>query len=166
MLYLLNKMLADFEKRACFRYLKEIGYTDTIIDVRSNRVRSLLGLSDQNVAGSVVGGKDDGNRTSGGVILGAGDGLVVNGGDSSGTTNVVNAGVGRRSMGDGGGVSGGGSGKRTAANSSVLAEEMMIDTEAAVMANFDFLSSEVRTITVFWLTKRQWPYIPASTRAI
>lgn len=29
-------------------YLQEIGYTDTIIDVRSNRVRSLLGLSNQN----------------------------------------------------------------------------------------------------------------------
>lgn len=26
-------------------YLQEIGYTDTIIDVRSNRVRSLLGLN-------------------------------------------------------------------------------------------------------------------------
>jgi striatin 1/3/4 len=26
------------------QYLQEIGYTDTIIDVRSNRVRSLLGL--------------------------------------------------------------------------------------------------------------------------
>merc|ERR1712241_445279 len=31
---------------------------------------------------------------------------------------------------------------RSAPNSSALAEEMMIDTEAAVMANFDFLSSE------------------------
>lgn len=29
-------------------YLQEIGYTDTIIDVRSNRVRSLLGLSNLN----------------------------------------------------------------------------------------------------------------------
>lgn len=28
-----------------FRYLQEIGYTDTIIDVRSNRVRTLLGLN-------------------------------------------------------------------------------------------------------------------------
>lgn len=28
-----------------YRYLQEIGYTDTIIDVRSNRVRSLLGLN-------------------------------------------------------------------------------------------------------------------------
>merc|ERR1719220_1596694 len=44
-------------------------------------------------------------------------------------------------MGDSG--SGSGGGKRSAPNSSALAEEMMIDTEAAVMANFDFLSSEV-----------------------
>lgn len=29
-------------------YLQEIGYTDTIIDVRSNRVRSLLGLTNLN----------------------------------------------------------------------------------------------------------------------
>lgn len=28
-----------------FRYLQEIGYTDAILDVRSNRVRSLLGLN-------------------------------------------------------------------------------------------------------------------------
>lgn len=27
------------------RYLQEIGYTDTILDIRSNRVRSLLGLA-------------------------------------------------------------------------------------------------------------------------
>ena len=30
-----------------FRYLQEIGYTDTIIDVRSARVRSLLGIQTQ-----------------------------------------------------------------------------------------------------------------------
>ena len=29
------------------QYLQEIGYTDTIIDVRSNRVRSLLGLQQE-----------------------------------------------------------------------------------------------------------------------
>lgn len=28
-----------------YRYLQEIGYTDTILDVRSYRVRSLLGLA-------------------------------------------------------------------------------------------------------------------------
>jgi striatin 1/3/4 len=40
------KLLSFFS----FRYLQEIGYTDTIIDVRSARVRSLLGL--QPVAGN------------------------------------------------------------------------------------------------------------------
>lgn len=42
--YAIYKMQSE-----CFyffsRYLQEIGYTDTIIDVRSNRVRSLLGLN-------------------------------------------------------------------------------------------------------------------------
>ena len=106
--------------------------------MRSNRVRSLLGLNDQNVSASgAIDGKDDFNRSSSGGIMG---GLVVNGGDTSGAS------VGRRSMGDGG--SGGGSGgKRNAPNSSALAEEMMIDTEAAVMANFDFLSSEVSIVS-------------------
>lgn len=40
------KMIEFFKEFLCFsRYLQEIGYTDTIIDVRSNRVRSLLGLN-------------------------------------------------------------------------------------------------------------------------
>ena len=52
------------------RYLHEIGYTDTIIDVRSNRVRSLLGLHD--VPGDV---KDDINRPAGNAING-GDGAL------------------------------------------------------------------------------------------
>lgn len=30
------------------RYLHEIGYTDTIIDVRSSRVRNLLGINNNN----------------------------------------------------------------------------------------------------------------------
>lgn len=33
------------------QYLQEIGYTDTIVDVRSNRVRSLLGLNNNTNAG-------------------------------------------------------------------------------------------------------------------
>ena len=46
------------------RYLQEIGYTDTIIDVRSNRVRSLLGLGPGLGAGGgdravAAGGGDD-----------------------------------------------------------------------------------------------------------
>lgn len=29
----------------CCRYLQEVGYTDTILDVKSQRVRALLGLT-------------------------------------------------------------------------------------------------------------------------
>lgn len=36
-----------------YRYLQEVGYTDTILDVRSQRVRSLLGLSGSEQNGSV-----------------------------------------------------------------------------------------------------------------
>lgn len=97
------------------RYLQEIGYTDTIIDVRSNRVRSLLGLNDANDA-------NEENRAN-----------LMNGGELSGST------VARRD------------GQTNAAGSvrkgvTTLAEEMMLDTEASVMANFDFLSTEVSSL--------------------
>lgn len=54
------------------RYLQEIGYTDTIIDVRSNRVRSLLGLNNNaeaeenlnNAGGSINGNDGTNKRTS------------------------------------------------------------------------------------------------------
>lgn len=42
----------------CFiicRYLQEIGYTDTVIDVRSARVRSLLGLQSHNAENEAEG---------------------------------------------------------------------------------------------------------------
>ena len=35
------------------RYLQEVGYTDTILDVRSQRVRSLLGLAGSEHNGSL-----------------------------------------------------------------------------------------------------------------
>lgn len=35
------------------RYLQEVGYTDTILDVRTQRVRSLLGLAASEQNGSV-----------------------------------------------------------------------------------------------------------------
>lgn len=52
-----------------FRYLQEIGYTDTIIDVRSNRVRSLLGLnnnaeSEENLNNAPVVTALNGNESS------------------------------------------------------------------------------------------------------
>ena len=40
-----------------FRYLQEIGYTDTIIDVRSVRVRQLLGLPPLADSAAVVNGE-------------------------------------------------------------------------------------------------------------
>ncbi len=53
----------------CFhRYLEEIGYTDTIIDVRSSRVRQLLGLQSNNADNDdnrqMVNGEGGGKRPS------------------------------------------------------------------------------------------------------
>lgn len=86
------------------QYLQEIGYTDNIIDVRSNRVRSLLGLNtnaeqEENVNPN-VNGNENNKRAS----------------ESQG--------------------------RRTPAKKSqpaTMAEAMILDTEAAVMANFEFL---------------------------
>lgn len=44
LLDMLNQVPPRLESLLFCRYLQEIGYTDTIIDVRSARVRSLLGL--------------------------------------------------------------------------------------------------------------------------
>lgn len=38
-----------------FRYLQEIGYTDAILDVRSSRARSLLGLTSHEPSSPVKG---------------------------------------------------------------------------------------------------------------
>lgn len=86
-------------------YLQEIGYTDTIIDVRSNRVRSLLGLT--------------------------------NGSEQEENVNpnvVTNEGTKRASESQG---------RRTPAKKTLpsMAEAMILDQEAAVMANFEFLGT-------------------------
>lgn len=110
------------------RYLQEIGYTDTIIDVRSNRVRSLLGL----------GPSSNNNNNS--------DALKeeVNGGGASGTAAGAGssssdaAGVNSKRMSES-------QGRRAPAKKippASLAEAIINDTEAAVMANFDFLAQE------------------------
>lgn len=52
------------------QYLQEIGYTETIIDIRSNRVRSLLGLNNnceqenENVSPNINGGSETNKRAS------------------------------------------------------------------------------------------------------
>ncbi|NXG05052.1 STRN3 protein, partial [Sakesphorus luctuosus] len=49
-----NSQLTWKQGRQLLRqYLQEVGYTDTILDVRSQRVRSLLGLSNSETNGSV-----------------------------------------------------------------------------------------------------------------
>lgn len=100
--------------------------------MRSNRVRSLLGLHD---AGGVGGGDVvDENRTNNAI-----NGETGGGGGRRGIMNENS----------------GGGGKRT---TTTLAEEMMIDTEAAVMANFEFLASEVRLLICYhpFLFKIYW----------
>ncbi|XP_059350285.1 striatin-like isoform X2 [Daphnia carinata] len=116
------------------QYLQEIGYTDTIIDVRSNRVRSLLGLNpagtsekEEQTGGSALNG-----GATGGTVGGTTGGSAVAGsspGDPSGNSKRLSESQGRRAPA-----------KKVPPAS--LAEAMIMDTEAAVMANFDFLAQE------------------------
>jgi len=90
------------------QYLQEIGYTDRIIDVRSTRVRALLGLNNNNA-------DQEENH----------NGAPLNGNECNKRVSETQ-------------------GRRTPAKKSQpssLAEAMMLDTEAAVMANLDFLSN-------------------------
>ncbi|XP_075225036.1 connector of kinase to AP-1 [Lycorma delicatula] len=104
------------------QYLQEIGYTDTIIDVRSNRVRSLLGLNnnDENMGGGMggTGGVGSGGGVNGNV--GVGRGGTPRDRNEQSRTGQYNTGP-----------------KKTQPTS--LTEAMILDTEAAVMANFEFL---------------------------
>ncbi|KAL1489800.1 hypothetical protein ABEB36_013732 [Hypothenemus hampei] len=90
------------------QYLQEIGYTDRIVDVRSTRVRALLGLNNNNA--------DQEENLNGG---------PVNGNESN---KRVSESQGRRTPA-----------KKSQPNS--LTEAMMLDTEAAVIANLSFLSN-------------------------
>lgn len=86
------------------QYLQEIGYTDTIIDVRGNRVRSLLGLNNNSEQEENVSPNVNGNESN------------------------------KRASES--------QGRRTPAKKSqqaAMAEAMILDSEAAVMANFEFL---------------------------
>ncbi|XP_011314225.1 striatin-3 [Fopius arisanus] len=89
-------------------YLQEIGYTDTIIDVRSNRVRSLLGLNNNTDS-------DDMNTPA------------LNGNGPTKKRYYMSR--------DGGSGS-----TRKAKKAASLTEAMILDTEASVMANFEFLA--------------------------
>ncbi|XP_034097585.1 striatin-4 isoform X2 [Drosophila nasuta] len=95
------------------QYLAEIGYTDNIIDVRSNRVRSILGLNNNaDHDGGGIGGCGIGGGSGSG---GGGENLSPN-------------------------INGNESNKRASESEVQQSNDAIIlDTEAAVMANFEFL---------------------------
>lgn len=89
------------------QYLQEIGYSDTIIDVRSNRVRTLLGLNNNNNNPT----SDDQQSSN------------INGEDPTKNNKSFD-----------------GQGRKTPAKK--FSETMIMETEEAVMASFEFLSSQ------------------------
>lgn len=72
------------------QYLQEIGYAETIIDVRSNRVRSLLGLNnnaeqqEDGTGGQGIGQNTGGPTTGTGSINGNGNETHKRAGDNQG----------------------------------------------------------------------------------
>ncbi|XP_020285100.1 striatin-3 isoform X3 [Pseudomyrmex gracilis] len=100
------------------QYLQEIGYTDTIIDVRSNRVRSLLGLNNNTDTEEINTPALNGN-----------EGVSQDKREYSKDKNEYNNEMRR--------------GKQQhppkKQQPSSIAEAMILDTEAAVIANFEFL---------------------------
>ncbi len=99
------------------RYLQEIGYTDTIIDIRSNRVRSLLDFQDDE-------DEDEDEQNSNNNARNCDPEMAIDSGKKS-------TAPGGRSPGCG-----------TERNKSPNNKEMLLESEAAVLANFDFLSQE------------------------
>ncbi|CAG0912590.1 unnamed protein product [Notodromas monacha] len=99
------------------QYLQEIGYTDTIIDVRSARVRTLFGLNNPD------GPENDSNGKAGKNLP------AVNGSDPSVPGNNKRNLETQQKRG----------GKKVKGRGASLAENLLLDAEA-VMANLDFLS--------------------------
>ncbi|XP_018397214.1 PREDICTED: striatin-3 isoform X2 [Cyphomyrmex costatus] len=95
------------------QYLQEIGYTDTIIDVRSNRVRSLLGLNNNTDTEEMNTPALNGNEE-----------IVQDNQDLRKYKNYIRRGFQHHDP------------KK---QPSSIAEAMILDTEAAVIANFEFL---------------------------
>lgn len=103
------------------QYLQEIGYTDTIIDVRSNRVRSLLGLNNNL--------NHNNNNNLNNSVNEVHEGGNLNEMNSS----VIKVGKNPQSSGKGARSGGGGSHPSTG---------MITDTEASVLATFEFLNDQ------------------------
>ncbi|XP_062128651.1 striatin-4 isoform X3 [Drosophila sulfurigaster albostrigata] len=103
------------------QYLAEIGYTDNIIDVRSNRVRSILGLNNN---------ADHDGGGIGGCGIGGGSG---SGGGGENLSPNINGNESNKRASES-------EGRHTPAKKVQQSNDAIIlDTEAAVMANFEFL---------------------------
>lgn len=102
------------------QYLQEIGYTDTILDVRSARVRTLLGLGPATNAGSGNAPEDKAAHPT------------VNGGSAGGT--APGEPIKQRASDT----------QRRVPGKKIVnvAENALLDTEASVLATFDFLATE------------------------
>lgn len=108
------------------QYLQEIGYTDTILDVRSARVRTLLGLGPATNAGSGNAPGDDKAQPH----------PAVNGGGN--TTTMAPGGVAGEPVKRPSDTQ-----RRVPGKKMVnVAENALLDTEASVLATFDFLATE------------------------
>lgn len=88
------------------QYLQEVGYTEAIIDVRSNRVRSLLGLNRDTQQENIDENYD----------------MNINNNNAMDTQKRVDDGSPAKK-----------------AQQAAMAEAMLLETEAAVLANFEFL---------------------------
>lgn len=112
------------------QYLVEIGYTDNILDVRSNRVRSLLGLNNNNMNNNnnnmdeedILNGLDSTNNKKNAAERGN-KGAATNSSTTTTTTSTAKK-----------------LGANNSSNALKMTEDMILDSEAAVMANFEFLS--------------------------
>lgn len=117
------------------QYLVEIGYTDNIVDVRSNRVRSLLGLNSMNNNNNI---NNNNNNMDEDELLNGGVGLdstnnkknaAKGGATNPSSTSSSTASTTAKKLG-----------ANNSSNALKMTEDMILDSEAAVMANFEFLS--------------------------
>jgi len=110
------------------QYLEEIGYTDTIIDVRSQRVRSILGLQNRGENDN-----DQMNNAAAGDLVN-GDASVGGGGGGQQASQTVKRSGESQPAGRGQPV---GQAKTVVGNT--LSEMALANQEEAVLATFDFL---------------------------
>jgi len=115
------------------QYLEEIGYTDTIIDVRSQRVRSILGLQNRGENDNEQMNTAPGGDLVNGEANGGGGGGGVGGGGGQQASHTV------KRSGDPNAGRGQPVGQAKTVVGNTLSEMALANQEEAVLATFDFL---------------------------